>query len=92
MSQRVVRRVVAENYEDTPDGIPGNDDCGDMSSWVVLSMMGVYTVDPASLSWELVSPVFPGSPFTCRLLRRAGRSRSKPQRIPIPHLTSRASS
>jgi len=59
MSQRVVRRVLAENYADTPDGIPGNDDCGEMSSWAVLSMMGVYTVDPASLSWELVSPVFP---------------------------------
>ena len=48
-----------ENYTDTPDGIPGNDDCGEMSSWAVLSMMGIYSVDPASLAYELVAPSFP---------------------------------
>ncbi len=58
-TQRVVRRVLNENYTATPDGIPGNDDCGEMSSWAVLSMMGVYSVDPASLAYELVGPVFP---------------------------------
>ena len=57
--QRAVRRALTENYRDTPDGIPGNDDCGEMSSWAVMSMMGIYTVDPASLAYELVSPVFP---------------------------------
>jgi predicted alpha-1,2-mannosidase len=58
-SQRVVRRVLRENYTATPDGIPGNDDCGAMSSWAVLSMMGIYSVDPASLAYELVGPTFP---------------------------------
>jgi predicted alpha-1,2-mannosidase len=58
-SQRTVRRILAENYFDAPGGIPGNDDCGEMSSWAVLSMMGIYTVDPSSLAYELVSPVFP---------------------------------
>ncbi len=58
-SQRVVRRILTENYTDAPDGIPGNDDCGEMSSWAVLSMMGIYTVDPASLAYELVAPIFP---------------------------------
>jgi predicted alpha-1,2-mannosidase len=58
-TQRVVRRVLNENYTATPDGVPGNDDCGEMSSWAVLSMMGIYTVDPASLAYELVGPVFP---------------------------------
>jgi predicted alpha-1,2-mannosidase len=58
-TQRVVRRVLKENYPDTPDGIPGNDDCGEMSSWAVMSMMGFYSVDPASLAYELSSPVFP---------------------------------
>ncbi|MFZ0747545.1 MAG: GH92 family glycosyl hydrolase [Terracidiphilus sp.] len=57
-SQRVVRRVLKENYTDTPDGIPGNDDAGEMSSWAVFSMMGIYPVDPASLAYELVSPTF----------------------------------
>ena len=58
-SQRVVRRVLKENYTDKPDGIPGNDDAGEMSSWAVMSMMGIYSVDPASRAYELVSPVFP---------------------------------
>jgi predicted alpha-1,2-mannosidase len=58
-SQRFVRRVLEENYTDTPDGIPGNDDAGAMSSWAVLSMMGIYSVEPSSLAYELVSPVFP---------------------------------
>jgi predicted alpha-1,2-mannosidase len=57
-SQQVVRRVLNENYFDAPDGIPGNDDCGATSAWAVLSMMGIYTVDPASLAYELVPPVF----------------------------------
>lgn len=59
MTQRVVRRVLQENYFDAPDGIPGNDDCGAMSSWAVLSMMGIYSVDPASLAYELTGPTFP---------------------------------
>ncbi|HEX4007753.1 MAG TPA: GH92 family glycosyl hydrolase [Acidobacteriaceae bacterium] len=58
-TQHVVRRVLAENYTASPDGVPGNDDCGEMSSWAVMSMMGFYSVDPASLAYELVSPVFP---------------------------------
>lgn len=57
-TQEAVRRVLRENYPPTPDGIPGNDDCGEMSSWAVMSMMGMYTVDPASTAYELVSPVF----------------------------------
>lgn len=58
MTQRVVRRVLNENYPDTPDGIPGNDDGGEMSSWAAMSMMGFYSVDPASRAYELVSPIF----------------------------------
>jgi predicted alpha-1,2-mannosidase len=58
-SQQVVRRILRENYTTAPDGVPGNDDCGAMSSWAVLSMMGIYSVDPASLAYELVAPTFP---------------------------------
>ena len=57
-SSRAVRRILSENYHNAPHGIPGNDDCGATSSWAVLSMMGLYTVDPASLAWELVAPTF----------------------------------
>ncbi len=57
-TQQAVRRVLRENYTTSPDGVPGNDDCGEMSSWAVMSMIGIYTVDPASLAYELASPVF----------------------------------
>ena len=57
-SQSAVRRILRDNYTGAPDGVPGNDDCGAMSSWAVLSMMGIYSVDPASLAYELVSPTF----------------------------------
>ena len=57
-SQEVVHRILSENYTDTPDGVPGNDDCGAVSSWAVLSMMGIYSADPASLAYELIAPTF----------------------------------
>ncbi|MHB1767203.1 MAG: GH92 family glycosyl hydrolase [Phycisphaerae bacterium] len=58
-TQCVVRRVLRQNYTLSPNGIPGNDDCGEMSSWAVMSMMGLYTVDPAGGAYELCSPEFP---------------------------------
>jgi predicted alpha-1,2-mannosidase len=58
-SQRVVRRALTETYTESPDGVPGNDDAGAMSSWGVMGMMGIYSIDPASLAYELVSPLFP---------------------------------
>jgi predicted alpha-1,2-mannosidase len=57
-TQHAVRRILQESYTDTPDGIAGNDDAGEMSSWAALSMMGLYSVDPASGAYELASPVF----------------------------------
>ncbi len=58
-TQRVVRRVLRENYRDDPDGIPGNDDLGGMSSWAVWTMLGLYSVDPPSQAWEILAPAFP---------------------------------
>jgi predicted alpha-1,2-mannosidase len=57
-TQSVVRRLLRRYYTLSPNGIPGNDDCGEMSSWAVMSMMGLYSVDPASTAYELCSPVF----------------------------------
>lgn len=57
-TQRIVRRVLDETYTNTPNGIPGNDDCGAMSAWAVLNMMGIYSIDPPSLAYELVAPSF----------------------------------
>ena len=57
-TQYVVRRILRQNYTLSPNGVPGNDDCGEMSSWAVMSMMGLYSIDPASTAYELCSPVF----------------------------------
>ena len=45
-------------YTDRPDGIPGNDDCGTMSAWAIMSMMGFYPDCPGEPYYTLTSPVF----------------------------------
>lgn len=55
---RLVRRILGEMYTDRPDGLAGNEDCGQMSSWYVLSAMGFYPVNPALGIYVLGSPAF----------------------------------
>lgn len=45
-------------YKNAPDGIPGNDDTGTMSAWLVYAMMGIYPMTPAEPSYTLVKPRF----------------------------------
>jgi putative alpha-1,2-mannosidase len=45
-------------YTDAPDGVTGNDDLGTMSSWMVLSSMGVFPVSPGTDVWGLNTPAF----------------------------------
>lgn len=52
-------QVMHTLYKNTPDGICGNEDCGQMSSWYVFSAMGFYPVDPISGQYEIGSPIFP---------------------------------
>jgi putative alpha-1,2-mannosidase len=54
----MVRRLLTEMYKDDPDGIIGNDDCGQMSAWFVLSALGLYPVDPVSANYVLGGPLF----------------------------------
>jgi predicted alpha-1,2-mannosidase len=44
----LVRRIASDFYSDRPDGIIGNDDCGQMSAWLVFAMLGLYPAQPAS--------------------------------------------
>jgi predicted alpha-1,2-mannosidase len=53
-----VRGILETLYGDTPDGLAGNEDCGQMSSWYVLSALGLYPVNPASATYVLASPLF----------------------------------
>lgn len=58
-TQQYAAQVMHTLYKNTPDGICGNEDCGQMSSWYVFSAMGFYPVDPISGQYEIGSPVFP---------------------------------
>jgi len=57
-TQAMVRRLCVEMYKNDPDGIIGNDDCGQMSAWFVLSALGFYPVDPVSGVYVFGSPLF----------------------------------
>ncbi|RYD18933.1 MAG: alpha-mannosidase, partial [Lysobacteraceae bacterium] len=57
-TQAMVRRLLTEMYKDDPDGVIGNDDCGQTSAWFVLSALGLYPVDPVSAVYVLGSPLF----------------------------------
>ncbi|MFN0206580.1 MAG: GH92 family glycosyl hydrolase [Planctomycetota bacterium] len=53
-----VRQIIDTMYKNTRDGLCGNDDCGQMSAWLVFSMMGLYPVCPGNTQYTLGSPVF----------------------------------
>lgn len=57
-TQNMVRQIMDTMYDDQPDGLSGNEDCGQMSAWYVFSAMGLYPVNPASGIYDLGSPLF----------------------------------
>ncbi len=58
-TQQLVRRIMQDFYTDAPDGLIGNEDCGQMSAWYVLSALGLYPVNPAQPIYTLGAPLFP---------------------------------
>ncbi len=54
----VVHRILHELYTPEPDGLCGNEDCGQMSAWYVMSAMGFYPVCPGSGEYVTVTPLF----------------------------------
>lgn len=57
-TQELVHKICTEFYPNDPDGLIGNEDCGQMSAWFVLSAMGFYAVTPGSDTWVLGTPLF----------------------------------
>jgi len=57
-TQAMVRRLCTQMYRNDPDGIIGNDDCGQMSAWFVFSALGFYPVDPVECAYVFGSPLF----------------------------------
>lgn len=58
-TQARIRQILKEQYRAKPDGMSGNEDCGQMSAWYILSSLGFYPVDPVSGVFVFGSPLFP---------------------------------
>lgn len=56
--QARVRSLLETMYHNNPDGLAGNEDCGQMSAWFILSALGFYPVDPVSGNYVIGSPLF----------------------------------
>jgi predicted alpha-1,2-mannosidase len=56
-TQQRVQWLLRKMYADEPDGLAGNEDCGQMSAWYVMAAMGLYAVDPVSANYVLTTPL-----------------------------------
>jgi putative alpha-1,2-mannosidase len=57
-TQARVRSLLETMYDNQPDGMAGNEDCGQMSAWFVISALGLYAVDPVSARYDFGTPLF----------------------------------
>jgi predicted alpha-1,2-mannosidase len=58
-TQELIRKHTTINYKNIPEGINGNDDCGQMSAWYIFSVMGFYPVTPGSGMYCIGAPQYP---------------------------------
>ncbi|MBM6498461.1 GH92 family glycosyl hydrolase [Flavobacterium macrobrachii] len=56
IGQKYIHKIINEFHNNTPDGMIGNDDCGQMSAWYILSSLGFYPVNPANGKFVLGAP------------------------------------
>jgi predicted alpha-1,2-mannosidase len=56
VGQQYIHKIINEFHNNTPDGMIGNDDCGQMSAWYILSTLGFYPINPANGEFVLGSP------------------------------------
>jgi len=57
-TEEKIKFILDNFYKNSPDGLIGNEDCGQMSAWFILSSMGIYSVTPGKPEWETVTPYF----------------------------------
>lgn len=55
---KIIHHILTDLYHSTPDGLPGNEDCGQMSAWYVFSALGFYPVTPGSNYYAIGFPIF----------------------------------
>ncbi len=58
-TQKMARRIMDDLYSHKPDGLSGNEDCGQMSAWLIMSAMGFYPVTPGLPEYIIGTPWFP---------------------------------
>ncbi|CAL2083801.1 Glycosyl hydrolase family 92 [Tenacibaculum sp. 190524A05c] len=57
-TQEKIQQILTEQYTNSPDGISGNEDCGQMSAWYIFSSLGFYPVTPGSNQYIIGKPLF----------------------------------
>lgn len=57
-TQLLIDSVLYNQYRNTPDGLSGNEDCGQMSAWYILNALGFYQVCPGKPEWSIGRPLF----------------------------------
>jgi predicted alpha-1,2-mannosidase len=57
-TQQQVHEIIVSSFKNAPDGLPGNDDCGTLSAWLVFSMMGFYPDCPGNMNYQISGPAF----------------------------------
>lgn len=57
-TQELIHKINTEFYKNAPDGLIGNEDCGQMSAWFILSSLGFYQVNPSVPLYDIGTPLF----------------------------------
>jgi putative alpha-1,2-mannosidase len=57
-TQYYINKILKEEYSPNPDGLSGNEDCGQMSAWYVISSLGIYTIAPGQQQFQIGLPQF----------------------------------
>ena len=57
-TQELADKIMREQYHNAPNGISGNEDCGQMSSWYILNALGFYQVAPGDPTYTISRPLF----------------------------------
>ncbi|UOB17278.1 GH92 family glycosyl hydrolase [Abyssalbus ytuae] len=58
LAQYWIKKIFDTQYNTTPNGLSGNEDCGQMSAWYIFSSMGIYPFNPVSATYEIGTPLF----------------------------------
>ncbi|HYH14716.1 MAG TPA: GH92 family glycosyl hydrolase, partial [Flavisolibacter sp.] len=82
-TQELIHKINTEFYKNSPDGLIGNEDCGQMSAWYILSSMGFYPVNPSTGNYDFGAPLFDevkinlenGKAFTIKAKGRSSKAK-----------------